>query len=69
MPTLEPLTSRPRVIVISAGDAPVQKAAQERFVFEDGWVFREHHGKYVECICRFEDFRATTGLSAHAATQ
>ena len=26
--------------------------AEETFFIEDGWVFREHHGKYVECICR-----------------
>ena len=25
---------------------------QETFFIEDGWVFCEHHGKYVECICR-----------------
>jgi len=26
-----------------------------RFFVEDGWVFREHHGKHVECICRSEN--------------
>jgi hypothetical protein len=31
--------------------------SQTKFYFEDGWVFREHHGKYVECICRFEDIQ------------
>jgi hypothetical protein len=30
-------------------------AAQETYYIEDGWVFREHHGKYVECICRTEE--------------
>jgi len=29
--------------------------AQEKFFVEDGWVFREHHGKYVECICRTDE--------------
>ncbi len=29
--------------------------AQEKFFVEDGWVFREHHGKYVECICRSDE--------------
>lgn len=24
-------------------------------VIEDGWVFREHHGKYVECLCRTDE--------------
>jgi len=25
------------------------------YYFEDGWVFREHHGKFVECLGRFEN--------------
>jgi hypothetical protein len=33
----------------------VSDESQTRFYFEDGWVFREHHGRFVECICRFED--------------
>ncbi len=28
--------------------------AQEELFIEDGWVFREHHGKHIECICRSE---------------
>ncbi len=32
--------------------------AQETYYIEDGWVFREHHGKYVECICRTEEIPA-----------
>ncbi len=30
-------------------------SVKETFYVEDGWVFREHHGKYVECICRTEE--------------
>ncbi len=40
------------------GAAPSRAAAQEAYYIEDGWVFREHHGKYVECICRAEDIPA-----------
>lgn len=40
-------------------DAAVSRAtAQETYYIEDGWVFREHHGKYVECICRTEEIPA-----------
>ncbi len=31
---------------------------EERFFVEDGWVFREHHGKYVECVCRSDEVAA-----------
>jgi hypothetical protein len=42
-------------------DAAVSRAtAQETYYIEDGWVFREHHGKYVECICRTEEIPAVT---------
>jgi hypothetical protein len=34
--------------------------ADERFFIEDGWVFREHHGKYVECICRSDEISTLT---------
>lgn len=37
---------------------PARATAQETFYIEDGWVFREHHGKYVECICRTEEIPA-----------
>ncbi len=40
------------------GAAPSRATAQEAYYIEDGWVFREHHGKYVECICRTEDIPA-----------
>ena len=40
-------------------DASLSRAtAQETYYIEDGWVFREHHGKYVECICRTEEIPA-----------
>jgi len=38
--------------------APSRATAQETYYIEDGWVFREHHGKYVECICRTEEIPA-----------
>jgi hypothetical protein len=57
MMTMVPTPQPPaQVVVLSTTQA--RRAAQEQFVFEDGWVFREHHGKYVECICRAEEFRA-----------
>lgn len=34
---------------------------QDELFIEDGWIFREHHGKHVECVCRSEkidDFSA-----------
>ncbi len=41
---------------------------EERFFVEDGWVFREHHGKYVECICRSDEIVSIPGASqAHQA--
>jgi hypothetical protein len=46
-PCQSPALARPRARAVS----PVQ----ERFYIEDGWVFREHHGHYVECLCRSED--------------
>ncbi len=39
-------------------DASSRATAQETYYIEDGWVFREHHGKYVECICRTEEIPA-----------
>lgn len=41
----------------SKASAPVQAGctAGEHLIIEDGWVFREHHGKYVECICRIDE--------------
>lgn len=43
---------------------PMMNAAQTdaaedgKLIIEDGWVFREHHGKYVECICRSHEMPA-----------
>lgn len=42
--------------------APTRASAQESYYIEDGWVFREHHGKYVECICRTEEIPAVPAL-------
>jgi hypothetical protein len=45
--------------VANPRDAIVARTnAQETYYIEDGWVFREHHGKYVECICRTEEIPA-----------
>ena len=45
-----------QVRIATLRDATVSRAAaQETYYIEDGWVFREHHGKYVECICRTEE--------------
>lgn len=44
-----------RIAALLGGITPPLKAAQEKFYIEDGWVFREHHGKYIECICRSEE--------------
>lgn len=42
--------------------SPSRAAAQETYYIEDGWVFREHHGKYIECICRTEQIPAVPAL-------
>ena len=39
----------------TVSSARPDRSAGERLIIEDGWVFREHHGKYVECICRSDD--------------
>lgn len=58
MPSLRKITSPGEVISLREFlDFPSENAAQETYYFEDGWVFREHHGKYIECICRVEDAR------------
>lgn len=48
-----------RIIALRNAGVPPSDAAHEKFYVEDGWVFREHHGKYVECICRSEDISTT----------
>lgn len=49
--------SQPRLVALRTAStaSTARAAAQEAYYIEDGWVFREHHGKYVECICRTED--------------
>jgi|GEM_PF-6594354 hypothetical protein len=55
MPSFQGLTGQARIIALRNGYVPPETHAQEKFYIEDGWVFREHHGKYVECICRSEE--------------
>ncbi len=55
MPLNGTLIGQARIVALLGGAGPHVGAAQEKFYIEDGWVFREHHGKYVECICRSED--------------
>ncbi|WP_297370616.1 hypothetical protein [Acidocella sp.] len=59
MPTDSTLSGEARVAARRDGQAPgnfhAPRRAEERIVIEDGWVFREHHGKYVECICRSDE--------------
>lgn len=50
-----------RVGAAALRQAPCSRVtAQDTYYIEDGWVFREHHGKYVECICRTEELPAST---------
>ena len=60
MASIHALTGRARIVAIhNGGNSIPSRAAQESFYIEDGWVFREHHGKYVECICRTEEIPST----------
>ncbi|MGO9816858.1 MAG: hypothetical protein ACLPG5_02095 [Acidocella sp.] len=59
LPLSNGLTGQARIIALRKGGVPASNAAHEKFYVEDGWVFREHHGKYVECICRSEDLSTT----------
>lgn len=43
-----------------------RSAPGAKFYFEDGWVFREQHGKHIECICRYE--AAQTGSPSQSDT-
>lgn len=44
--------------------------AEARFFAEDGWVFRERPGQGIECVARYDEFKAEppahldAGLSA-----
>jgi hypothetical protein len=58
MLSFQELTGQARTAALRSGYFPAQNDGQEKFIVEDGWVFREHHGKYVECICRSEDLPA-----------
>ena len=42
---------------------PSKRYAQEELFIEDGWVFREHHGKHVECVCRSEKIDEFSAIS------
>lgn len=44
-----------RIVAMKGNFVRAGGHAQEKFFVEDGWVFREHHGKYVECICRSDE--------------
>lgn len=65
MASIHALTGQARIVALRNGaPGPLPScAAQESFFIEDGWVFREHHGKYVECICRTEEMPAAHGQS------
>ncbi len=32
-----------------------REASETKLYAEDGWVFREHPGKRIECVCRYGD--------------
>ena len=59
MPPNDSRIGQARIIALRNGGVAQSDAAHEKFYIEDGWVFREHHGKYVECICRSEDISTT----------
>ncbi|WP_298284894.1 hypothetical protein [Acidocella sp.] len=71
MPTVRTLSGEVMVTAPRAGQMPAkypaQERADERIVIEDGWVFREHHGKYVECICRSDEILPLHGHEDGAA--
>lgn len=50
-----PRSEHSRFLMLNGNSVRAASHVQERFYIEDGWVFREHHGKYVECICRSDD--------------
>ncbi len=54
MPPLRKYASHAQVFPLPEFDAA---APDTKYYFEDGWVFREHHGRYIECVCRVEDAR------------
>ena len=52
MPSLRKFTQPDPVFPVSEFYAA---GSETKYYFEDGWVFREHHGRYIECVCRLED--------------
>jgi len=55
MRQIQTLTNDSRIVALKSNFKRAGSHAQEKFFIEDGWVFREHHGKYVECICRSDE--------------
>ncbi len=55
MRQIQALTGASRNVARKGTIVRVGSHTQEKFFVEDGWVFREHHGKYVECICRSDE--------------
>ncbi|MDE2319154.1 MAG: hypothetical protein KGK02_05570 [Rhodospirillales bacterium] len=56
------LTDQSTIVALrnKLSDVRTGSHVEERFFVEDGWVFREHHGKYVECICRSDEISSLT---------
>jgi hypothetical protein len=48
-------TSAAEVFSERAALLPARQATGVKLYAEDGWIFREHPGKGIECICRYED--------------
>lgn len=61
MRPIEALTDNSRIVALKGSFVRVGSHVQEQFFVEDGWVFREHHGKYVECICRSDEIAKLPG--------
>lgn len=49
------VTAEPKCALRAGAAVQATIATGDRLVIEDGWVFREHHGKFVECICRVDE--------------
>ncbi len=52
---IQSLANDSRIVALKGNTVRAGSHVQEKFFIEDGWVFREHHGKYVECICRSDE--------------
>ena len=55
MRQIRTLANDSRIVALKSPFLRAGSHVQEKFFIEDGWVFREHHGKYVECICRSDE--------------